>query len=119
MVVAKKSSAQMDQRKFPMRVFACSAASAAPMALLPPDCEAIVDSDLGRAVFSTDSVIWSIVGVRRLDAAFSSSDFRLRRRLLKSHEVRAILTKKRRHAAALENYWLTPLTRKPPSTTII
>src|SRR4051812_11189488 len=61
MVVAKKSNAQIVQRKLPTRVPACIAASAAPMALAPADSGgATSDCDLGKAVASTDLVISSI-----------------------------------------------------------
>src|SRR5215831_19666661 len=123
MVVAKKSSAQMDQRNFPIRVFRCSAASAAPMALVPPDCDAAVDSDLGSAVASTDLDIWSIFGVRRLDAAFSCLEFRRQMggfsKLIEARAQMRSFETKRRQAGALQNHWFTPLARNPPSTTII
>src|SRR5215831_64510 len=66
MVAAKNSKPQIVQRKLPIRVFIPSAASGAPIGPAPADCGgAIPDSDFGKAVASTDSLIWSMtIGLR-------------------------------------------------------
>src|SRR5262245_56665020 len=74
MVAAKKSSAQITQRKFPTRVPTSStAAIAAPVTLAPADCGgATFASDFGRAVaFITSPASFIFVHLSTIDSPHS------------------------------------------------